>query len=115
MATLQTLLTIALLFSQYSSLSSDGELIDKGIILAIETNRINIGDVWYNLAPEIKDISEVFEGVADAALIRPPFRAEIKFVYDETSNSLSVKRIKIIPPSNRETALENTGEEASNK
>ncbi|MEO0215956.1 MAG: hypothetical protein ABIL70_07200 [candidate division WOR-3 bacterium] len=72
------------------------ELIDKGTVFAIEDTRVNIGGVWFEFLPEIKDISQIFE-VKDIALIKPPFRAQITFVPKEDSPDFYVKKIKIIP------------------
>lgn len=82
-----------LLFLQLSSISGQYEFIDKGPVLAIEPNRVNIGGVWFEYLPGTRDVSEIFEDEVVSA-IKPPFQAEITFVYDENSIHPYVKKIK---------------------
>ncbi len=106
MLSIQTILIFSLFLT---GLSSPGELVTKGTVMEIriassygpeqnvKESAVNIGGSWFSIAPEIKDINQIFEGFsADIAQIQTPFYAEITFQCPENSDLFYVKKIKYL-------------------
>jgi len=95
-------LTIAVLISQL--LSSTGELVTTSEVFAIEETRASIGGVWYPIAPEIKNLSELLEGIdaTSLSILPMPFYAEVTFFYPPNSVNPYVKKIKKLEREPRE-------------